>query len=140
MCVRNLYVLTQRILIISKYRGDATDPNEKAPRLDQTYTRSFSFKHIEAGFILKETKSENSSKSQHCKENVGGKVGLLLALICHHFKNILHLVLLVAIGDILTFSDGSFRALRSSSSSSKIFSGLRGPFFTFESPLPSEFC
>lgn len=46
----------------------------------------------------------------------------------------------IIMNDILTFSDGSFKALRSSSSSSKIFSGLRGPFFTFESPLPSAFC
>lgn len=39
----------------------------------------------------------------------------------------------------LTFSEGSFRALRSSSSSSRIFRGLLGVFFPFESPLPSEF-
>lgn len=41
---------------------------------------------------------------------------------------------------LLTFSEGSFRALRSSSSSSSIFSGLLDVFFPFESPLPSEFC
>lgn len=46
-------------------------------------------------------------------------------------------VVLLASG--LTFSEGSFRALRSSSSSSRIFSGLLGVFFPFESPLPSEF-
>lgn len=40
----------------------------------------------------------------------------------------------------LTFSEGSFRALRSSSSSSRIFNGLLGPFFPFESLLLSEFC
>lgn len=41
---------------------------------------------------------------------------------------------------LLTFSEGSFRALRSSSSSSRIFNGLLGPFFPFESLLLSEFC
>lgn len=56
-------------------------------------------------------------------------------------KTLLNLCLLGRlVSGLLTFSEGSFRALRSSSSSSSIFNGLLGAFFPFESPLPSAFC
>lgn len=44
-----------------------------------------------------------------------------------------------SVSGLLTFSEGSLKALRSSSSSSSIFSGFLGVFFPLESPLPSEF-